>query len=216
MTFGKTLAASAVSAVLLALPAQAVPVLLGEFQRDYGSDAGRVNPGGNDELSPNFVRVSDGSSSRFFDTIDFSSITGIGTATIDRLEFTISASGVGPSLFPIEWWAARFQGSNPSAQTDDYFVTLWDSQMPQSIILSAATDTGSIDAFQNSVTNQALTFWFSEFTVGRDQFDLTSANLKVFGTLAPIPLPAAGWLMLAGLGGLGVAARRRKRAQTQA
>lgn len=29
---------------------------------------------------------------------------------------------------------------------------------------------------------------------------------------APIPLPAAGWLMLAGLGGLGLVARRRRKA----
>jgi hypothetical protein len=27
---------------------------------------------------------------------------------------------------------------------------------------------------------------------------------------APVPLPAAGWLMLAGLGGLGALARRRR------
>ena len=31
------------------------------------------------------------------------------------------------------------------------------------------------------------------------------------GTVAPIPLPAAGWLLLAGLGALGAAARRQRR-----
>lgn len=34
-----------------------------------------------------------------------------------------------------------------------------------------------------------------------------------FGQLSPIPLPAAGWLLLMGIGGLGVASRRRRKAQ---
>lgn len=36
------------------------------------------------------------------------------------------------------------------------------------------------------------------------------SNMTLFGTVAPIPLPAAGFLMLGALGALGVAARRRK------
>lgn len=46
---------------------------------------------------------------------------------------------------------------------------------------------------------------------GTNTFGFNAASAD-FSTIVPIPLPAAGWLMLAGLGGLGVAARRRRKA----
>lgn len=38
------------------------------------------------------------------------------------------------------------------------------------------------------------------------------SNVRLYGTTAPIPLPAAGWLLLTAVGGLGLAVRRRRKA----
>jgi hypothetical protein len=37
------------------------------------------------------------------------------------------------------------------------------------------------------------------------------SHISFYNSVAPVPLPAAGWLLAAGLGGLGALARRRKR-----
>lgn len=47
---------------------------------------------------------------------------------------------------------------------------------------------------------------------GTSAVGLTDAGLRDGDPLAPIPLPAAGWLMIAGLGGLFAVSRRRKAA----
>ena len=38
------------------------------------------------------------------------------------------------------------------------------------------------------------------------------SHISFYNSAAPVPLPAAGWLLIAGLGGLGALARRRKAA----
>lgn len=211
------LAGAAIALSVLSGAAQAAPVLLGSFVHNYGSDPGRIDPGGNDVLNPTSVTVSDQSSARFNDAFTFAALV---FDTIDRFELTLTFAGAGPSGTLLqclvnnpacEFWQVRINGSNDSAATDDIFATLVSSASPQTFTVNAASDTGTIDAFATTVANRTFSFWFSEQTGGPDSFTLSSAKLEIYGTVAPIPLPAAGWLMLAGIGGL-AALRRRRRA----
>lgn len=207
----KPMLAGLAIAAAMTVPANAATVLLGSDLHDYGT--GLVDPGGNDALSADYVTVSDQSSSRFNDSFDFSSLV---YDTIERFELVLTFANAGPTgLFcPFicsEVWQARINGSNDSASSDDYFSTLFSANSPQTITLTFGTDTGSIDAFAHTLATQELSLWFSEFSLGRDSFNLASAELNVYGTVAPVPLPAAGFLLIGALGGL-AALRRRKTA----
>ena len=215
--FKRAGAASALALVVsLGLCAGAQAATLFIQTNDYGSDTGKVNPGGTDVLGADFVTVSDQSSGRFNDSFSFGTALG----TITQIDVTLAFEDAGPSkgvfgcLFG-ECWDARITGSDssgiPSESSDDLFVELEDVLSAQTISLSSATDTGSIDAFSHSVGTGKLELWFAENALGARQFDLDYATVEVLGTAAPIPLPAAGWLLLSAFGGLGLMARRRAR-----
>jgi hypothetical protein len=61
------------------------------------------------------------------------------------------------------------------------------------------------------LTADAGTLLFGEFASRWQSINVNGLTSTVVGgTPAPIPLPAAGWMLLAGLGGLGLVARRRR------
>lgn len=86
---------------------------------------------------------------------------------------------------------------------------------------SGCGQTGWINTKYTIAEGGNYSFTFGVFNWGDSNYDsgLAIAGLKVGDVIivdpnepAPVPLPAAGWLMLAGLGGMGAIARRRKAA----
>ncbi|MFA9229791.1 MAG: VPLPA-CTERM sorting domain-containing protein [Microgenomates group bacterium] len=190
----------------LAAQANAAPVLLDSYLHSYGTNAGHLDPAGSDFVGPDYVQVSDGSTQRFSDAFNFSALD---YDTISSFNLTLTFRDAGPSVFPAELWAVRVQGANPASALDDLFALLTGNSWTQQITtVNAATDLFTVNAFAHTLATETFSFWFSEFTSGRDKFTLASAKLDVYGT-APVPLPAGGLMLVGALGGL-AAVRRRK------
>lgn len=208
-------AALAMAAILGLSGAQAAPVSYTDTHL-YGSGPGRIDPPGSDAIATNNVTVRDNSATRFSDSFDFSSFV---YTTISSISLTLvynSANTFQPLVpsNPTELWSVRILGSNAAAATDDYFGVLIDTLSPTTYVLTASIDGFfGIDAFANTLSTGKLAFWFSEITGGNDGFNLRSAKIDIAGDLAPVPvpLPAAGLLLVAGFGGLAALRRRRTR-----
>ena len=124
--------------------------------------------------------------------------------TVDLLlsyDFTRSTSVADPSwntaLAEVAWVfeTVTFPGMSGGSVVENFLT--------QGSLSALGTDTALEDGFAHS------------FTVGAG--DQVRVGFIMYGTAetsttaAPIPLPAAGWLLLGGLGALGFAARRKRR-----
>ena len=131
-----------------------------------------------------------------------------------------------------ELWYARILGDDNSTLNDDFFKVVpgvgtglasdtgtfsftLDASNDGSNFGSERADTGttpvSNSAFQNAVNNESLRLRFREESGGEDIMWLDSAQIEVFGTPQPVPLPASGFLLIGAVGGV-IALKRRKTA----
>jgi hypothetical protein len=110
--------------------------------------------------------------------------------------------GPGASAFGFFW------GDNDS--TDSYSVTIAGTEYTDPPFAGVSPSQGT--GFWGIVSDTPFTTAVFE-TERRGGFvgDMGMDDVYVSGSVAPIPLPAAGWMLLAGLGGLGVLRRRQKR-----
>jgi len=192
------------------LPAFATPI--STIFHDYGTGTGKVDPGGNDPLYADYVKISDNSSERFWDVFDFSTLN---FDTITSFDLTLDFSDAGATgifwgiQFPTEDWRVRPATSTSSATNTLFDLTNSQARMTQTL----SFDTGNLDIFDEIVNNKKFYLWFAEETnnwwTGDDDFNLYSATLDIYGTQTdPVPEPTT--LLLLGFGLLGIAGVSRR------
>lgn len=210
-----TLAALALGLSSAFAPSADAATLLGTFTHDYGSNPGRIDPPGSDQVKPNSVKISDASSPRFSDSISFASLN---YASISYVTLSLTYSGAAPNFVQrcptcyVYWrerWTTDFLGQDDSTNADNLRTQL-DGSPIQVIKLSLASDVGAISAFARLLATEALSFRFNEWSRDEDTFNLASAKLEVYG--APVPLPASGLMLAGALGGAALIRRRKAQA----
>ncbi|CTQ49053.1 VPLPA-CTERM sorting domain-containing protein [Jannaschia donghaensis] len=192
---------------LLGLSSPVDAAVIGTYVHDYGRNGGRVAPQTYGRLQGDRVVIRDSTNgvTDFADSIDLSGIGVVGTdVTVDSIDLDLVFDRAGPNPRNSENWFVEISGAGSGFGLST-IALLEDRLSPQTVTLTAGSD-----AFDAALANLRLDFTFSEPGFGRsDTFRLFSATVRVNGSvIAAVPLPAPGFLLLAGLGGLAFLRRK--------
>jgi len=137
--------------------------------------------------------------------------------------------GAGSTSTLSDYEVTLFYDLDPGVSTDKSNLGKWDLgttlanseelfgfQLPETLFQTSQNATFGFLATDDAtvgVTAPSFTA-FDPFAVGEYSFALgsTLGEVAINVNVNPIPLPAAGWLLLTAFGGLGLAARRRRKA----
>lgn len=208
----KNTAIAAVAA--LGLMAETAHAATFDITKDYGLSTGSPTSGANGTLGNDYVTVLDrvdDNGQRFLQKLGFSGLGGTINSITLSLDYAFAPirTGLFLGFFPFseERWSVygSTDGTTNSATRDTIGTLNSDARTTW----SATFNSGAV--FDQAVDDGEFKFWFGDGGSLPNDFRLYGAELSVEYDASPVPLPAAGFLLIGALGGL-IALRRRRAA----